>query len=96
MEEHALFLKFWDKEEPTTGKVLSRIPEGDYKPDPKSRTAREIAWLLVTEQRVLVDGLEKSRMEWVDVPAPAVVRRHCPAVAGAAQPPAGRPRPHGQ
>ena len=74
MEEHNLFLKFWDKEEPTTGKVLSRIPEGDYKPDPKSRTAREIAWLLVTEQRVLVEGLERSRMEWIEVPAPATMK----------------------
>jgi hypothetical protein len=49
-----LFLKFWEKEAETTRKVLSRIPEGsDYRPDPKSRTAREIAWLVVRESIVL-------------------------------------------
>jgi hypothetical protein len=28
MDEKALFLKIWEKEGPTTRKVLSRIPEG--------------------------------------------------------------------
>ena len=45
-EARDLFLRLWAKELPTTRKVLERIPEGsDYRPDPKSRTAREIAWL---------------------------------------------------
>ena len=40
MDEKALFLKFWAKENAATRKVLSRIPEGaTYRPDPKSRTA---------------------------------------------------------
>ena len=39
----SVFMKVWEKEAPTTRKVLSRIPEGDYRPDPKSRSAREIA-----------------------------------------------------
>src|SRR5438093_296974 len=48
MDEKAHFLKFWKKEADATRKVLSRIPEGStYRPDPKSRTAREIAWLMV-------------------------------------------------
>jgi len=53
MSEKTLFLKFWQKEAPATRKVISRIPEGsDYRPDSKSRTAREIAWLIVREEIV--------------------------------------------
>jgi uncharacterized damage-inducible protein DinB len=70
-----LFLKFWEKEAATTRKVLSRIPEGnDYRPDPKSRTAREIAWLIVRVHVALVDGFEKGVLEWTEVPPPATMK----------------------
>ena len=72
MDHKALFMQFWEKEAPATRKVLSRIPEGsDYRPDPKSRTAREIAWLIVREELSLADGMEKAQFSWEDVPAPA-------------------------
>jgi uncharacterized damage-inducible protein DinB len=72
MEHKDLFLKFWEKEMPATHKVISRIPEGsDYRPDPKARTAREIAWLMVHELGVLVDSLDKGVFEWVEAPCPA-------------------------
>ena len=75
MDDRTLFLKFWDKEGATTRRVLSRIPEGSsYQPDPKSRTAREIAWLIVREEMVLVDGLESGTLEWADVPAPPTMK----------------------
>lgn len=75
MDEKALFLKFWEREAPATRKVISRIPQGasDYKPEPKSRTAREIAWLIVMEEKVLVEGFEKGTIEWQDLPTPATV-----------------------
>ncbi len=75
MDQKALFLKYWDKEAPATRKVLSRIPEGsDYRPDPKSRTAREIAWLIVREEIALGNGMEKGAFEWAEVPAPATMK----------------------
>jgi uncharacterized damage-inducible protein DinB len=75
MDEKALFLKFWEKEAPATRKVISRIPEGStYRPDPKSRTAQEIAWLIVREEIVLADGLEKGTLEWTEVPTPRTMR----------------------
>ncbi len=75
MDQKALFMKFWEKEAPATRKVLSRIPEGrDYRPDPKSRTAREIAWLIVREEVALGEGLEKGALEWVEVSAPATMK----------------------
>jgi len=50
VNERSLFVKFWTNESTTTRKVLARIPEGsDYRPDPKSRTAQEIAWQIVCE-----------------------------------------------
>ena len=75
MDDKTRFLSTWEKEAATTRKVIARIPEGsDYRPDPKSRTAREIAWLIVREQLVLVEGLEKGTLEWAEVPAPTTVK----------------------
>ncbi len=75
MDDKTLFLQFWEKEATATRKVISRIPEGsDYRPDPKSRTAREIAWLIVREESVLGTGLEKGTLEWQEVPAPATMK----------------------
>src|SRR5215467_2582069 len=75
MDEKALFLSFWEKEAPATRKVISRIPQekSDYRADPKARTAREIAWLLVQEEILLCKGLEKGVLEWEDNPTPASV-----------------------
>ena len=75
MSEGELFLKFWEKEGAATRKVLSRIPEGsDYRPDPKSRPAREIAWLIVREEIALGEGLRKGQLEWTEVPAPKTMK----------------------
>ncbi|HEY6968084.1 MAG TPA: DinB family protein [Candidatus Angelobacter sp.] len=74
MDAKEFFLKHWEKEAPATRKVISRIPEdSDYRPDPKARTAREIAWLIVREEAALVDGLERGVFEWTEIPAPAKV-----------------------
>lgn len=73
-EVRDLFLRLWAKELQTTRKVLERIPEGsDYRPDPKSRTASEIAWLMVREQIALVDGLEQGEIRWSEPPTPATM-----------------------
>ena len=75
MDERGLFLKFWEQEAKSTRNVIARIPEGsNYRPDPKSRTAREIAWVIVREEVVLTDGLEKGTLEWKEIPAPATVK----------------------
>lgn len=76
MDPKTLFLSFWDKEAPATRKVIERIPEGrsDYRADPKARNAREIAWLMVREEILLADGLEKGAIEWVEAPVPTTVK----------------------
>ncbi len=74
MDHKTLFMKLWDKEAVATRKVLTRIPEAsDYRPDPKSRTAREIAWVMIVEEVVLAEGLEKRALEWKDQPLPATM-----------------------
>ena len=75
MDEKALFTKFWTDEAKTTSKVLGRIPEGsDYRPDPKSRTAKEIAWQIVCEETMIIDALESGKAEWSPPPIPATMR----------------------
>lgn len=75
MTEQQLFLNFWKKEAAATRKVIARIPQArsDYRPDPKARNAREIAWLIVSEEISLPEGLEQGRFEWVDTPTPETV-----------------------
>ncbi len=75
MEEKALFLKFWTNEAKTTRKVLERIPEGsDYRPDAKSRTAQEIAWQIVCEEKMIIEALETGKVEWAPPPMPGSMK----------------------
>jgi uncharacterized damage-inducible protein DinB len=76
MDQKALFMKLWEKEAVATRKVIERIPQdkSDYRADPKARTAREIAWLMVREEIVLGQGLDTGKLEWEDVPTPATVK----------------------
>jgi uncharacterized damage-inducible protein DinB len=75
MDEKSLFTKFWTDESQTTRKVLARIPEGsDYKPDSKSRTAQEIAWQIVCEEKMIIEALENGKAEWAPPPMPATMQ----------------------
>src|SRR5215210_3646579 len=75
MDEKSLFTDFWTKESKTSRTVLSRIPEGStYRPDPKSRTAQEIAWQVVCEEKMLIDALEAGKAEWAPPPMPATMK----------------------
>ncbi len=75
MDERALFTKFWTHETKTTRNVIARVPEGsDYRPDAKSRTAREIAWQIVCEEQMIIDALETGTVQWAPPPLPATMR----------------------
>jgi uncharacterized damage-inducible protein DinB len=78
MDEKSLFVEFWNKESKTTSKVLARIPENSaYRPDPKSRTAREIAWQIVAEEKMIIDALESGQAEWAPGPIPETMKELC-------------------
>jgi uncharacterized damage-inducible protein DinB len=51
---------------PAFVRVLKAVPASrlDYRPDPKSRTAAELAWLLATEEAALVSLLDKGEVQW--------------------------------
>ena len=94
MDEKSLFTKFWTDESETTRKVLARIPEGsDYRPDPKSRTAQEIAWQIVCEEKMIIDALETGKAEWSPPPLPATMKEVLDAyeTQSAGMPRAGTP-----
>jgi uncharacterized damage-inducible protein DinB len=74
MDEKSLFTQFWTNESKTTRRVLAKIPEGsDYRPDPKSRTAREIAWQIVCEEKMIIDALENGKADWSPPPVPSSI-----------------------
>jgi uncharacterized damage-inducible protein DinB len=75
MDEKALFTKFWTQEAVTTHTVLTRIPErSNYRPDPKSRTAAEIAWQIVCEERMIMEALEEGKSAWLPPTMPESTR----------------------
>jgi uncharacterized damage-inducible protein DinB len=75
MDERGLFTSFWEKESKTTRNVIARIPEGsDYRPDPKSRTASQIAWQIACEEKMIIDALETGTAEWKPPAAPATIK----------------------
>jgi uncharacterized damage-inducible protein DinB len=75
MDEKALFTKFWTEESKTTRNVIARIPESsEYRPDPRSRTAKEIAWQIVCEEKMLIEALETGKAEWAPDPIPPTMK----------------------
>jgi uncharacterized damage-inducible protein DinB len=75
MDEQSLFAGFWTNESKTTRKVLERIPEGsDYRPDPKSRTAHQIAWQIVCEEQMIIEALERGTVVWQPAPMPGTMK----------------------
>lgn len=52
-------------------RVLKALPQGrlDYRPDPKARTAAELAAMLVSEEAALVTLLDTGSIDWKDAPA---------------------------
>ena len=69
--EQALFLRDYilqgiEGEFTATKRVLAAIPEeraDDYRPDPKSKTARELAWHLVVSEVMFFDGVASGSFE---------------------------------
>jgi uncharacterized damage-inducible protein DinB len=55
--------------------VLMAVPQDrlDYRPDPRARTARDLAWLIAAEDGALIPLLETGATEWKEAPPPATV-----------------------
>jgi len=75
--EQALFLRDFllqgiEGEFATTKRVLAAVPDerSDYRPDPKSRTARELAWHIVNAEVVFFNGIARGSFESSDQEPP--------------------------
>lgn len=71
MSEKDMFINAWDNESKTTAKVLRAYPEAklDLKPSEKSRTARELAWTIVTGE-MLVGQVLDGKINFGSAPPP--------------------------
>ena len=73
MTSFELYVARHTAERPAFLRVLKAIPaeRRDYRPDPKSRTAMELAWMLASEEAGMVSLLEKGEVAWTETPPPA-------------------------
>ena len=60
------------REMQTTKKVIAAVPDSghDYRPDPKARTAKELAWHLAAEDVKFLDGIASLDFNTKAGPAP--------------------------
>ncbi len=60
---------------PAFVRVLKAVPQArfDYRPDPKSRTAAELAWVMPAEEAALLSLLQSGTVEWKDEKPPAKI-----------------------
>ncbi len=65
-----------ERETQTTRKVIAVIPDGnsDYRPDPKARSARELAWHIVFSDVWFLDSIAKSSFPMEQETIPEGVR----------------------
>lgn len=73
MSEKDQFLNTWEREFPTTLKVLKSYPAGkaDMKPHERSRSAKELAWNFVLEEKVCEAAIDGTlQMPPTNLPAP--------------------------
>lgn len=72
MTNHEFLIARRKAELPAFVKVLKAMPANrlDYRPDPKARTAADLAWLMAAEEAALMDLLETGTVDWKELPAP--------------------------
>src|SRR6516165_11165906 len=66
------FVELLKEEHPATTKVLAAVREGDWRPDPKSRSAAEIAWHIASSEIWFLKSIADGKFEGTDeVPMPS-------------------------
>jgi len=66
MSEKDQFLEMWEHEYATTLKVLKAYPSDrqDYKPNEKSKSAKELAWVFTAEEQTVISGIISGNINW--------------------------------
>jgi uncharacterized damage-inducible protein DinB len=72
MNNLEFFIARRNAERPAFLRVLKAIPEKGpaYRPDPKARTAADLAWLLAVEEIALLGLIDAGTAEWKDSDPP--------------------------
>src|SRR2546422_8811868 len=91
MSTRAFCLARRKTEIPTFVKVLKAVPQErqDYRPEPRSRTAAELAGLLAAGEAALVSLLGTGKVQWKDQPPGARKARILAPLGPSAQAGAG-------
>ncbi len=71
MTQKDLLLEAWNREYLTTLKVLKAYPQNkpDFKPHERSRSARELAWTFVMEEKAIAGALN-GQIDFGNFPSP--------------------------
>jgi uncharacterized damage-inducible protein DinB len=79
--DHAEFLRAFllsrvEKEHAVTRSVIEAIPvdKGDYRPDPVSKTALELAWHIVAAEKRFLEGIVDGGFNFAPIHRPEPVR----------------------
>lgn len=72
MSEREQFIQNWEREFGTTLKVLKSYPANkpDLQPHGKCPTAKELAWRIVSEEPVMVNGALSGNFDFMNMPKP--------------------------
>jgi uncharacterized damage-inducible protein DinB len=72
----AFLLPRFESEHGVTRKVIEAIPpeKGDYRPDPASKTALELAWHIVAAEKRFLEGIAEGQFNFAPITRPESVR----------------------
>lgn len=73
---HAIFLPALEREHPLTRKVIEAIPlnNGDYRPEPISKTALELAWHIAAAEKRFLEGIAGGGFDFNPINRPDSVK----------------------
>src|SRR5262249_15755893 len=73
---HTIFLPALEREHPVTRKVIESIPvdKGDYRPDPVSKSALELAWHIAASEKRFLEAIAAAQFTFAPIPRPDSVR----------------------
>ena len=73
MNQREFFIKRWTGEFPAFVRVMKALPKEQlgYRPHPRSRSAEELVWLLVLEERTCSELIDTGQIDWKEPPPPA-------------------------
>ncbi|HET9183721.1 MAG TPA: DinB family protein [Candidatus Angelobacter sp.] len=71
-----IFLPLLEREHPKTRQVIEAIPAsgGEYRPDPVSKTALELAWHIVAAEKRFLEGIANGEFNFAAITRPENVR----------------------